>query len=296
MRKRQLRAVKCGLLPLTAALVFGPAVAANVPLAPLRIQVVDDQGARLGGVEVRVLGAETEEVLVTPWDGDLAVEKSPGTYDLRFSLNDYYDLVVRGVEIAPIPEPRTGSSPASHLRVMMIPKVHFERDLVIVGPTYVEAPLLRVSFQATNPVENQQARGTVTITNVGDQAQIVPLGREFKWTPETLLMRLQVEIEGSDVWYDQPFVCEPSKKTCRELQPGQSVDVPIELQSRASYGRPEWQPARWDAGGEPLDGVVRAYLVYPESGGDPERRGAYTREVEAAFEVTVNPGPFEVKP
>lgn len=282
-------------LSLLLLFLLQPSGAAAKTADPLVLEVIGEEGFHLGGAEVVIESPDgRRETALVPWTGNLKLDLPPGRYDVTVSHNGYYDLTLRQILVPPSDAKQAGrpDSITEPLKLMMVRELIFAKDLIVIGNRYVEAPALEVKFQPLDPIEGQPARAVVTISNHGEENVLVPLERKSTWTPKSLTMRINVEVEGSSVWFDGAFLCEPSKDNCRELHPGELVQVPIELQHRSSYGEPEWIAARWDAEGDPLRGSVIVYFAYPEDEDSP-RGGAYSQPVEASFVVRPEGGIYD---
>lgn len=289
------RSILRSSLSLLLFFLLQPQGAAAETTGPLVLEVTVDGDSYLGGADVLVEGpGGHRQTALVPFKENLKLDLPPGTYDVTVSHNSYYDLTLKQIVVPPAEakQPGRADSISDPLRIMMVREVLFAKDLIVIGNRHVEAPPLEVSFQPLNPIEGQPARAVVTISNHGEETVLVPLERKSTWTPKSLTMRINVEVEGSSVWFDEAFLCEPSKDDCRELHPGEFVKVPIELQHRSSYGDPEWIPARWDAEGDPLRGSVIVYFAYPEDEDSP-RAGAYSQPVEASFVVRPKGGIYD---
>lgn len=274
-----------------AALLWLAAVAAvsapaEAAAAHIELRIVDDYGEPLDGVSVEVRGSGLEKTYDGGLSGRLGLSLPVGVYELRFSRPDFYELALLGIEIEPPEGPQALPAPFEPLRVMLTRRLILERDLPVIGPRYVDPPPLEISFRPQGTaVRGQPAHGVITLRNSGEQPVQLPLDRQFQWTPQTLLMRLVVAIDGSDAAFDEPFVCLPPKG-CQELPPGGSIEVPVRLNSQRAYLQQESQPTAWNSSGD-LAGTVGAYLVFPQGAAEVP---TYTRSVEASFQITVQPG------
>lgn len=261
----------------------------------LELRILDERGNPLGGAVVTVLGGGSEQHLEGDRKGHLGLDLTPASYVLVVSRPGYHDLELRGVEIR-IPEnPERRKTKLRPLRVMLQPRApvagtgrEAEGEVSApLRPRVVEPPSLAIRFEPQGLRKGLQARGVLTLTNQGGTALRLPLNPdslEAPWTPETLLLKTHISMEGSEVGFDAAFACEPQAGTCQELAPGESAQVLLELRHLPSDGVGLDVQAPWDRSGA-LDGKVSAYLIYPEQPG--ESREVRTRTVEAHFHVTI---------
>jgi len=269
------------LLSVSLVLAMSPTV---LVAGNLEVLLVDGRGEPLDRVEVSVRGSGLERTLDGGLLGRLALDLPSGVYDLGFSKPDFYDLSVEGVAIDLPSASRSGREAFAPLRVMMTRRINLEKDLQIVGPRFVDPPPLEISFRPESPaVVGRSARGVVTLKNVGLKSLRVPASREFHWTPEVLTMRLVMTIEGSDVALDEPFLCTPSAE-CRELSPGESVEISVSLNSRRGYSEGRSESASWQRSGD-LKGTIGVYFTFPQGGAEVP---TITRSSEATFQMIIS--------
>lgn len=225
--------------------------------------------------------------------GHLDLDLAPGAWALTFSRPGYHDLELRHVEVRIPEDPDIRKSKLAPVRVMMQPRpettlTEAEQEAMdALRPRMVEAPPLEMRFQAEGRRKNLRARGVLTVTNTGDEPLQLPVeidSLDAPWTPSSLLFHLRIAFEGSEVGFDETFVCEPAADTCQELAPGESVEVEIPLRHEPSYRVGQAVRTTWDRAGN-LAAVLSAYLVYPHPA--DQRQETRTRPVEESFRVLI---------
>ncbi len=262
---------------------------AEVSVVPIELNVVGSGGVagpvRGGVVTVRGDGhLSTHEIQ----EGRFGLVLPEGVYELMLSKLGYYDVVVSGVKI----EKRQAGNQIKTLRVQMVPRLRFVQDSLVTGPRYVEAPPLTAAFRSEDPaVVGHAARGILTITNVGDIPQVLPL-EPLEPVPgetpnEAWAMSVSLEIEGLRAAYYGTFACNPLHD-CHMLRPGESVEIPIHLLSRRSYGRGRIEPTTWGGSGV-FAAIVELYIAHPSPEG--ELQPTHTRSIRNELWLTILEGP-----
>lgn len=304
------------LIALGFSMLTLAAQAVEPETAHLQVRVVDREGRPLSRVAAIVRGPDADSIehvstastavrvplgdparilrggLLGRFDLDLP----PAVYDIAFTRLGYYDLELRGVEIE-IPDSPRRIDRLEPLRVMMQPRRDLTAEPESATPLVVHPPSLEISFRTTKPpVRSIAASGLVTFTNVGETPMLLPLEQDFEWQPDrTLVVRLMLEIEGTDVAFDEYFGCgslrldrsvtprRPVFQRCRRLAPGESAEVPVRLSSKLGYSVGLSRPAIWGDSGS-YEGRVAASFIQPhsEDGAPP-----VSREIESAFELTI---------
>lgn len=276
-------------LALSAAAATWPLAAASVAV-PIELRVVDAAGQPLDGVEARVEdGSGSVHTHRTTLLGEMALVLPAGNYVLTFSRSGFYDLVLEDFEIDPPEDPRELVSAFEPVRVMMHRRRGPDDDQHAESPPDAGIPDLEVSFRPRGRLFlHRPARGVFTLRNLGDEPLRLPLERRLHWTPEAHTLRLYVDIEGTEVAFDEMFVC-PTREACRELAPQQSIEVPVQLNSTRSYSVGKSEATTWSHVGR-FEGVAGVQLILPRAASAAPIR---TRPVEVGFEVEVE---IEIEP
>ncbi len=295
-------------LRILAVVVLAVTVPASAQMAApesarLIIRIVGHDGRPLNGVKAVVRGADLSNassssassamlvglghparILHGGLLGLLELELSPETYDFAFTRAGYYDLELRGVRIE-IPDSPLRIEELEPLRVMMHPRLDLDAEPENTQPLYLDAPSMKIAFRPTKPpIRATKARGMVTLTNTGTAPILLPVEHDFRWRPgQTLVLRIMLGVENTDIALDEHFGCRPTGGSCRRLAPGESVDVPVELRSERLYSAGLSSPALWGEAGR-YEGTISAYLIHPY---ELEEQPTYSRRVEAPFQVSI---------
>lgn len=250
----------------------------------LAVIVIDQDGQPLGNAEAVMRGGGQEWHASTGLEGRCTFNVANGTYDLLLKHPDFYETIIRGIEVNVPADPADRVAPGP-LRVLMQRKLSFEKDLSIVGPTYVPPPPVAVDFRARPAAKpNRPAQGVVTLTNNGTEPVIVPLRRDYEWSADLLLMRIYFGSEGTDLFYDEPLACLPDVD-CRSLLPGESVDIELDLYSRSGYAAGQKKAAVWPSD-RLLEARIGLYWMLPRE--DPDSRPTYTRAIERSVSIPLD--------
>lgn len=276
-----------------AALAAFALASAQPPTFPLQVVIIDEQGQPLDGVDGVARGAEFQQTRSGGLDGQILFNLPAGQYDLSFSRPNFYETLIRDVRVEIVEDPKLRKEQVGPLRILMQRRLSFEKDLIVIGPKYVDAPSLEVGFEPSPPaVQLRPARGIVTLTNRGSEPIEIPQSRDYEWTPELRIMYIFIELRDRDAYYDQPFACIPGQD-CHSLQPGESIEISVQLILRTGYSAGQRIPTNWEEGES--SGRVGVYFVLP--GLSPHelytshKVHTYTRTVETPFTITVRSEP-----
>lgn len=195
----------------------------------LRGEVRSDTGSPMAVVEVRLKGEGLEQQTFTDMDGTFEFEIPAGVYELVFRSFGFYETVVRGIAIR--------KQPLNRLKIVL-PWLSFERDLEIISPKRVPAPALEISFEPEFPLKvGHPMRGRVMLKNVGREPILiptVPFTKDSQYSSEAKIMQLVVDVKGYYDYYDEKYICLPSKN-CKELAPSETISFPITIYHREGY-------------------------------------------------------------
>jgi len=252
---------------------------------PLELRVIDEDGRPLGGVWVTIESEEPPRTLRGTLLGEHLFELREGSHQLRLSHPSTYDVVLSGFEINPPQDPKRLKSVLEPLRIMMQRRRDIEEDGPSQAKRKLGVPNLAITFSPEGRLVSQRpAIGVITLRNTGSGSIQMPYERTSMWTPDSLTSRLTVQIEGTDLLFDEFFLCLPSD-SCLELAPGQEIEWPVSLNDAQSYSTGKSEPAIWPRAGF-FGGKVGVELILPQRSAETP---STTHPVEASFTVEVLP-------
>lgn len=216
--------------PLDSLKVLLPTLTLERDLEIISGVVIRDSGTAVEGVEVHLMKGESiYQTTSTDKEGKFKFEVSAGKYGLVFQYPGYYEMMVKDVDI--------WKQPRDSLKILL-PKLTLELDLEIIGPKMVPAPALDATFKPKTPLKvGRPMRGTLFLKNVGKEPILIPTEpytKDSQYSPEAKIMQIYVEVESHNAFYDQKYICLPSKN-CKELKPLEAISFPLAIYNREGY-------------------------------------------------------------